>query len=87
MNLRILLAALVAAFLVAGSVPTFAPSGARAETATKEKAKKEPTEKQKTARQRQKECGAEWRALKKEKKTEGKTWRAFYKECLAAKKK
>jgi hypothetical protein len=85
--IRLLFAAAVAAMFVLVSAPTFAPSPLLAEAATKAKTKKAPSAKQIAARQRMKECGAEWRALKKAKKTEGKTWRAFAKECLKSKKK
>jgi len=93
MYLRILFAALLAAFVVAGSVPTLAPSSALAETKekakekAKETAKKPPTAKQIAARQRMKDCGAEWQAMKKSGKAKTTTWRAFSKECLSAKKK
>jgi uncharacterized low-complexity protein len=88
MVLRICFAALLAAILVAASVPTLVQSTSPAYAAAKEKekaAKKEPSAKQKAARQRMKDCGAEWQGLKKSKKTEGKTWRAFSKECLSRK--
>ena len=85
MSMRLLLAALVAAFLVAANAPTFVASPALAETTTKAKTKKPPSAKQISARQRMKACGAAWRELKKAKKTEGKTWRAFVKECLKPK--
>ena len=88
MVLRICFAALLAAILVAVSVPTLVQSTSPAYAAAKEKektAKKEPSEKQKAARQRMKDCGAEWQGLKKSKKTAGKTWRAFSKECLSRK--
>jgi hypothetical protein len=87
MHLRVLLAALIAAFVMAGTVPVLAPSPAAAATKEKTTKKKEPTEKQKAARQRMKDCGAEWRAMKKAGKAKGTTWRKFSKECLAAKKK
>ena len=90
MVLRICFAALLAAILVAASVPTFVQSTAPAYAAAAEKektkkAKKPPSEKQKAARQRMKDCGSEWQGLKKSKKTAGKTWRAFSKECLSRK--
>ncbi len=85
MSLRLLLAALVAAFLVAANAPAFVPSLALAEAATKAKMKKPPSAKQIAARQRMKACGAEWREMKKAKKTEGKTWRLFSKDCLKRK--
>ena len=90
MVLRICFAALLAAILVAASVPTFVQSTAPAYAAAAEKgktkkAKKPPSEKQKAARQRMKDCGAEWKGLKSSKKTAGKTWRTFSKECLSRK--
>ena len=88
MVLRICFAALLAAILVAVSVPTLVQSTSPAYAAEKEKtkkAKKPPSEKQKAARQRMKDCGAEWKGLKNSKKTAGKTWRAFSKECLSRK--
>lgn len=87
MVLRICFAALLAAILVAASVPTLvqSTSPALAAAAEKEKAKKAPSEKQKAARQRMKDCGAEWQGLKKSKNTAGKTWRTFSKECLSRK--
>jgi hypothetical protein len=91
MVLRICFAALLAAILVATSVPTLVQStspayAAAAEKEKAKKAKKAPSEKQKAARQRMKDCGSEWQGLKKSKKTAGKTWRAFSKECLSRKK-
>lgn len=50
------------------------------------KAKKEPTAKQKAARERMKECGAEWQAKKKDGSAKGTTWRKFSSECLKRKK-
>ncbi len=94
MVLRICFTALLAAILVAVSVPTLVQStspafaAAKEKEATKEKAKKAkkaPSEKQKAARQRMKDCGTEWQGLKKSKKTAGKSWRAFSKECLSRK--
>ncbi len=88
MVLRICFTALLAAILVAASVPTLVQSTSPAYAAEKEKAKKAkkaPSEKQKAARQRMKDCGSEWQGLKKSKKTAGKTWRAFSKECLSRK--
>lgn len=85
MYLRLFLAALAAAFLFTANPPAMGPSTAWAEAATKAKVKKPPSPKQLAARQRMKECGAEWRELKKAKKTEGKTWRSFLKECRAKK--
>ncbi len=90
MVLRICFAALLAAILVAVSVPTLVQStspayAAAAEKEKAKKAKKAPSEKQKAARQRMKDCGTEWQGLKKSKKTAGKTWRAFSKDCLSRK--
>ena len=88
MVLRICFAALLAAILVAVSVPTLVQSTSPAYAAAKEKekaAKKEPSAKQKSARQRMKDCGAEWQGLKKAKKTAGKSYLAFAKECLSRK--
>ena len=88
MVLRICFAALLAAILAAASMPTLVQSTSPAYAAEKEKtkkAKKPPSAKQIAARQRMKDCGAEWQGLKKSKKTAGKTWRAFSKDCLSRK--
>ena len=63
-----------------------APAAAQKESAKTEAVnKKAPSSKQQAARNRMKDCGAEWRGMKKEGKSKGTTWRAFSKECLKRK--
>jgi hypothetical protein len=92
MYLRIVFAGLLAALLVAGSAPTFAPSGALAQTETKDKAKqtktKKPTAKQLAARELTKKCNADWREHRKTAKSKNRAaYNAFMKECRAKNKK
>jgi hypothetical protein len=89
MLMRIVAAAVAVMFLGAATVtPTqFARAEAqKAEKAQKTDKKKEPSEAQKAARERMKECGAEWQEQKKAGKTKGTTWRKFSSECLKKKK-
>jgi Ni/Co efflux regulator RcnB len=80
-----ILTAILAAALMAAPVPTFT-HGAQAQTeakpAKKTKAKKPPTAGQLAARERQKKCGAEWKAAKKAGKVEkGMTWPKYWSAC------
>jgi hypothetical protein len=87
MFLRVLLVASIAALVVTATVPTFAPSLAAVATKEKAKVKAAPSASQKAARQRMRDCGAEWQAMKKAGKTKDTTWRRFSQDCLAAGKK
>lgn len=84
--------ALGAAVLVVGlavAVPAQAQTKQKQETTQTKgeaKAKKAPTAKQKAARERMKECGAEWQAKKKDGSAKATTWRKFSSECLKRKK-
>ncbi|WP_158266854.1 hypothetical protein [Alsobacter soli] len=70
----------------APAAPATAPTAPAAPSAAAPAAeKKAPSEAQMAARNRMKECGAEWQAAKKAGKTEGKTWRQFSSECLKKK--
>ncbi len=84
MILRALMIA-AAAFAVglAAPAPSFAAKKAKESAAA---STRQPTEKQKAARARMKECGAEWRAAKKDAKAKGTTWRQFSSECIKRKK-
>ena len=95
MVLRICFAALLAAILVAASVPTLVQStspayaAAKEKEATKEKvkkAKKAPSEKQKVARELTSKCNADWREHKKSAKDKNRAaYNAFIKGCRAKK--
>ncbi|KQT49983.1 hypothetical protein ASG52_07840 [Methylobacterium sp. Leaf456] len=61
------------------AAPTAAPA---AKDAPKENAK-EPSVAQSAARERQKKCGAEWRALTAAEKTaQGPKWPQYYSKCV-----
>ena len=81
---RLLAAALMAAPLLLSQAATAkdtwnAPS---AKETTKETAK-EPSVAQSAARERQKKCGAEWRALSAtEKAAQGPKWPQYYSKCV-----
>jgi hypothetical protein len=81
------LAAAIAAALIAVSSLTLPIQTAAAQTAqpatdAKKKAKKPPTPGQLAARERQKKCGAEWKAAKAAGKVEkGMTWPKYWSAC------
>lgn len=93
MRVRSLLGAAAAALLVLGlSMPASAEAAKKSqpkqETKQEQKAdtsKKEPSAAQKAARERMKECGAEWQGMKKKGQTKNTTWRKFSSECLKKK--
>lgn len=89
MVLRICFAALLAAILVAASVPTFVQSTSPAYAAAKEKekkAKKPPSEKQKATRELTRKCNADWREHKEAAKDKNRAaYNAFMKGCRAKK--
>ena len=76
MLLRLVCAALAGASLLAGPALAQAP-------AAKEPAAKEMTVGQSAARQRQKTCGAQWRALSvSEKAAQGPKWPQYFSKCV-----
>ena len=92
MLMRVVATAVSVIFLAAATNAVMPSPSAYAETQKaekKEKAdkKKEPSPGQKAARERMRECGAEWQEQKKQGKTTGTTWRKFSSECLKRKKK
>ncbi|MGN7125816.1 hypothetical protein [Methylorubrum thiocyanatum] len=73
---RLLAAVVLAAPLLLAQVAT-------AREATKEPTAKEPSVAQSAARERQKKCGAEWRALSATEKTaQGPKWPQYYSKCV-----
>ncbi|MBI1201408.1 MAG: hypothetical protein GC182_02740 [Rhodopseudomonas sp.] len=87
---RIFYAALMVAGLTVASLPTLSTSAAAQTTApaatpatdVKAKAKKPPTPGQLAARERQKKCGAEWKAAKAAGKIEaGMKWPQYWSAC------
>ena len=77
-------AALFAAFiLLAGALTSpFAAADARAQAAAA-KESREPSVGQSAARERQKKCGVEWRALSvSEKAAQGPKWPQYYSKCV-----
>ena len=84
MSKRIFVAILAAA-LMAAPVPTLVHSAqaqTQAKPAKKTKAKKPPTAGQIAARERQKKCGAEWKAAKAAGKIKkGMTWPKYWSAC------
>lgn len=88
----------VAALLSAGLLLPAAAEQAKGRAAKQEQAKdtasakddnakaKKVTPAQQAARNRMKECGAEWQALKKQGKDKDTTWRKFSSQCLKNKK-
>ena len=85
MKRSIFAAVLAAALLAAPVMVVTHPAAAqteKAKPAKKAKSKKPPTPGQLAARQRAKECGAEWRAAKKAGKIEkGMTWPKYWSAC------
>ena len=78
-------AALFAAFLLMTSPLASGVAWAQAAGAAKESAKeaKEPSVGQSAARERQKKCGAEWRALSvSDKAAQGPKWPQYYSKCV-----
>jgi hypothetical protein len=75
--------ALVAAALLASPLPGFMHSAPAQTTQAKPaKAKKAPTAGQLAARERQKKCGAEWKAAKAAGKVDkGMTWPKYWSAC------
>ena len=74
MLLRLVCAALLGASLLAGPALAQAP---------KEPAAKEMTVGQSAARQRQKTCGAQWRALSvSDKAAQGPKWPQYFSKCV-----
>ncbi|HEV2542178.1 MAG TPA: hypothetical protein VGU70_05390 [Methylobacterium sp.] len=58
-------------------------SAPSAKETTKEQTAKEPSVAQSAARERQKKCGAEWRALSAtEKAAQGPKWPQYYSKCV-----
>lgn len=75
---RLLAAAMLAAPLLLAQAATAREAGA----AAKETAK-EPSMAQSAARERQKKCGSEWRALSAtEKSAQGPKWPQYYSKCV-----
>lgn len=82
---RLLAAALLAAPLLLAQAATAkeAWSAPSAKETAKEQTAKEPSVAQSAARERQKKCGAEWRALSAtEKAAQGPKWPQYYSKCV-----
>ncbi|WP_411902342.1 hypothetical protein [Methylorubrum thiocyanatum] len=76
-----MLSRLLAAVVLAA--PLLFAQAATAREATKEPTAKEPSVAQSAARERQKKCGAEWRALSATEKTaQGPKWPQYYSKCV-----
>ncbi|ACB83393.1 hypothetical protein PUR23_13945 [Methylorubrum populi] len=76
-----MLSRLLAAVVLAA--PLLLAQAATAREATKEPTAKEPSVAQSAARERQKKCGAEWRALSATEKTaQGPKWPQYYSKCV-----
>ncbi|KAB7782505.1 hypothetical protein [Methylorubrum populi] len=76
-----MLSRLLAAVVLAA--PLLLAQAATARDATKEPTAKEPSVAQSAARERQKKCGAEWRALSATEKTaQGPKWPQYYSKCV-----
>ncbi len=82
---KAIFAAVMAAGLIAAPLPSLLPSAAAQDTkpaATVKKTKKAPTAAQLALRERQKKCGAEWKAAKAEGKIEkGMKWPRYWSAC------
>lgn len=77
---RLLAALALAAPLVLAAV---APATAQTAKETSKETAKEPSVAQSAARERQKKCGAEWRALTAAEKTaQGPKWPQYYSKCV-----
>jgi hypothetical protein len=87
--LKTMCAGLLAAALIAAPLPMLAPGagaqGAKADAPAKSKkatAKKPPSAGQQAMHERQKKCGAEWKAAKKAGKiAKGMKWPQYWSEC------
>jgi hypothetical protein len=87
--LRTMFAGLIAAALIAAALPMLAPGaaaqGAKTEAQAKPKkakAKKPPSAAQQAMHERQKKCGAEWKAAKKAGKiAKGMKWPQYWSAC------
>jgi len=78
-----LLAALALAAPLLLSPAQAAPTTAPAVKDTPKESAKEPSVGQSAARERQKKCGAEWRALTAAEKTaQGPKWPQYYSKCV-----
>ena len=83
---RSIFAAVLAAALLAAPLPLVTHGAAaqteKAKPVKKAKSKKPPTAGQLAMREREKKCGAEWRATKKAGKIEkGMTWPKYWSAC------
>ena len=79
---RLLAAAMLAAPLLLAQAATAREAGSAAKETAKETAK-EPSVAQSAARERQKKCGSEWRALSAtEKAAQGPKWPQYYSKCV-----
>ena len=76
-----MLSRLLAAVVLAA--PLLLAQAATARETTKEQTAREPSVAQSAARERQKKCGAEWRALSATEKTaQGPKWPQYYSKCV-----
>lgn len=76
-----MLSRLLAAVVLAA--PLLLAQAATARETPKEQTAKEPSVAQSAARERQKKCGAEWRALSATEKTaQGPKWPQYYSKCV-----
>ncbi|MGY2047026.1 hypothetical protein [Methylobacterium sp. JK268] len=74
---------LVAASLSVLLLATALPAAAQDKPASPPKEKKEPTASGLAARERQKKCGTEWRALSAAEKTaQGPKWPQYFSKCV-----
>ncbi|MFY9289334.1 MAG: hypothetical protein WAP03_01340 [Methylorubrum rhodinum] len=75
--------ALAAPLLLMQVAPTTAQAAKDAPKETAKETAKEPSVAQSAARERQKKCGAEWRALTAAEKTaQGPKWPQYYSKCV-----
>ncbi|GJE16475.1 hypothetical protein [Methylobacterium marchantiae] len=84
MRFRFLLAVAITAPIALSFVnPAFAKDPAAASSTAPAAAAKEPTVSQSAARERQKKCGAEWRALSvADKAAQGPKWPQYFSKCV-----
>jgi hypothetical protein len=79
---KTMFAVLVAAGLLAAPLPQFVPTAAAQTEKKAEKPKKEPSAGMQAMRDRQKKCGAEWKADKAAGKIEkGMKWPKYWSAC------
>ena len=83
---RLIFAGLLAAALIAAPLPMLAPGaaaqGVKADQAKPKKAKRPQSAGQQALHERQKKCGAEWKAAKKAGKIEkGMKWPQYWSGC------